>query len=116
MGKRSGPDDILNEFIVEGKNISSSYLHHLSNFIFNRGKFPEIWSEGCIIPIHKKSDTDNLDNYRGIILLSCLGKLFTRILNKRFNDWTESNCMLKHKPVFILAWTQSTTYLAYMFS
>ena len=29
-------------------------------------------------------------NYRGITLLSVLGKLFTRILNTRLMDWSES--------------------------
>ncbi|MEW8542106.1 MAG: reverse transcriptase family protein, partial [Candidatus Thiodiazotropha sp.] len=91
MDKSAGPDNILNEFITKGENILIPYLHHLFNFIFNSGKFPEAWSEGYIIPIHKKGDTDNPDNYRGITLLSCLGKLFTRILNKRLNNWAESN-------------------------
>ena len=91
--KSAGPDDILNEFIVKGEHILTPYLQHLFNFIFNSGKFPEIWSEGYIIPIHKKGDTDNPDNYRGITLLSCLGKLFTRILNKRLNDWAELNSL-----------------------
>ena len=31
----------------------------------------------------------NISNYRGITLLSIIGKLFTRILNNRLNDWAE---------------------------
>lgn len=30
-----------------------------------------------------------MTNYRGITLLSTLGKLFTRILNNRLNKWAE---------------------------
>ena len=30
-------------------------------------------------------------NYRGITLISCIGKLFTNILNERLNEWAEFN-------------------------
>jgi hypothetical protein len=50
--------------------------------------FPEAWSEGYVIPLHKKGDK-NVDKYRGITLLSCLGKLFTLILNTRLTEWAE---------------------------
>ena len=33
--------------------------------------------------IYKKGDASNVDNYRGITLVSCMSKLFTSILNKR---------------------------------
>ena len=45
-----------------------------------------MWKEGYIVPIHKNGSTSNVDNYRGITLLSVLGKLFTRILNTRLMD------------------------------
>ena len=53
------------------------------------GYFPEKWSEGYIVPIFKKGDVNEVSNYRGITLLSTLGKLFTRILNNRLNNWAE---------------------------
>ena len=49
-----------------------------------------MWTEGYIVPIHKKGSINNVDNYRGITLLSTLGKLFTRILNSRLMEWAES--------------------------
>ena len=53
------------------------------------GYFPEKWSEGFIVPIFKKGDINDVSNYRGITLLSTVGKLFTRILNNRLNKWAE---------------------------
>ena len=53
------------------------------------GYFPENWSECFIVPIFKKGDINEVSNYRGITLLSTLGKLFTRILNNRLNKWAE---------------------------
>ena len=43
------------------------------------GHFPKCWTEGVIIPIHKKGNKGAVDNYRGITLLSVFGKLFKGI-------------------------------------
>ena len=51
--------------------------------------FPEKWSEGFIVPLHKKGDVENVNNYRGITLLSTLGKLFTKVINDRLSSWAE---------------------------
>ncbi len=41
------------------------------------------------MPLHKKGNIDVVNNYRGITLLSTIGKLFTRILNNRLTEWAE---------------------------
>jgi hypothetical protein len=87
--KSAGPDMLINEFFIHGKDVLLPVLHNLFNAIFRSGIFPEEWSEGYVIPLHKKGDKNNVDNYRGITLLSCLGKLFTRILNTRLTEWAE---------------------------
>ena len=66
-----------------------SYIHGLFNKLYEIGYFPESWTEGHIIPIFKKGDKNEASNYRGITLLSIIGKLFTRILNSRLNTWAE---------------------------
>ena len=43
------------------------------------------------VPIHKKGDKNVCEIYRGISILSCLGKLFTSVLNRRLNQWAEKN-------------------------
>ena len=47
-----------------------------------------------IMPIHKKGSLSDPDNYRGISLLSCLGKLFMALLNNRLLDYTLTNKIL----------------------
>lgn len=88
--KSSGPDLFLNEFLKYGINSLIEYLYVLFNRIFDTGIFPEAWGEGYIIPLHKKGSTENFENYRGITLLSVIGKLFTNILNTRLNEWAEN--------------------------
>ena len=47
------------------------------------GNFPEEWNYGLIKLIHKGNDIYDPNNYRGITLNSCLGKLFCTILYNR---------------------------------
>ena len=89
--KAHGIDNILNEFMLNGNDMLKVVMLKLFNFIFNTGFFPKEWAIGQIIPIHKKGDKNNLQNYRGITLLSCLGKLFTSLVNYRLNKWAEDN-------------------------
>ena len=93
-GKSAGPDRLLNEFFIHGKSVLLPYLHILFSKVFETSYFPSAWSVGEIIPLHKKGDKSNVDNYRGITLLSTLGKLFTRILNNRLNRWAETYSIL----------------------
>ena len=50
------------------------------------------YSLGLIVPLYKgKGDNLDCDNYRGITLLSCIGKLFTSVLNNRLTDYINAN-------------------------
>jgi hypothetical protein len=88
-GRACGPDLLPNEILVYGRDILAPYLCTLFNYVFDAGIFPETWSEGYITPLLKKGSIHVADNYRGITLLSCLGKLFTKVLNSRLTTWAE---------------------------
>ncbi|MCG7867658.1 MAG: reverse transcriptase family protein, partial [Candidatus Thiodiazotropha taylori] len=92
--KSGGPDKIINEFLIHGRNVLVPTLCNLFNKIYEYGYFPEAWSEGYIIPLHKKGSINEVENYRGITLLSTLGKLFTRVINNRLTEWAENYAIL----------------------
>ena len=51
--------------------------------MFSIGYIPDMWDEGCIVPLHTKGDVNESGNYRGITLLSTVDKLFTKVINNR---------------------------------
>jgi hypothetical protein len=88
-GKSAGLDKVINELFVHGASVLSPYLEVLFNKLLDTGNFPRQWSEGLIVPIHKKGSIHMPENYRGITLLSVFGKLFTHVLNNRLTNWAE---------------------------
>ena len=73
MGKSGGDDLLINELFVHGKYILVPYLTNLLNYSFESGIFPSTWTEGLLVPLHKKGNYNNAENFRGITLLSVLG-------------------------------------------
>ncbi len=88
--KSPGFDKIINAFLKNNTYLFKCTLLKLFNYFLSNSYFPKAWSIGLIIPIFKQGDVNNADNYRGITLLSCIGKLFTGILNRRLNKWAEN--------------------------
>ena len=67
----------------------------LFNLILNTGIFPSKWSIGIISPIYKgKGSNKDRSNFRPISLLSCLGKVFTSILNNRLTTFLDEHSIL----------------------
>ena len=58
-------------------------IRAIFNAIYLNSYFPKLWKVGYIIPIFKSDDAFYPSNYRGIIISSCLGKLFILVINER---------------------------------
>ena len=88
-------DEIMNEYIKESCNIFLPIYVKLFNLILVSGHIPEFWTVGIIKPLYKsKGDPTLPENYRPITILSCMGKLFTAILNSRLNNYLKENNLL----------------------
>jgi hypothetical protein len=86
--KAHGIDLILNEYLKCSSDIMLPIYEKLFNIILTTGLIPKTWLSGMIKPIYKnKGDKENVNNYRGITLLSCLGKLFTAVINERLSAY-----------------------------
>ena len=63
---------------------------------------PDIWCQGLITPIYKSGDKSDPTNYGGICVSSCLGKLFSSILNQRLYLYLAENKILHNSQIGVL--------------
>lgn len=111
-GRADGPDHVINEFFKYGLNRISAYIETLFNKLYDMGYFPSQWTEGYIVLIFKWSDENLAENYLGITFLSTFVKLFTRVINNRFNKWAEDYFVYTEAQAgFRQKWGQLITYL-----
>ena len=89
--KACGFDGILNEFLKNSNLEVRNVLLKIFNVILESGIFPSEWTIGEIVPVFKKGNINDPSNYRAITLISCVGKLFTFIINEKLNIFAESN-------------------------
>ena len=58
-------------------------LQQLFAVVWREEYVPPQWKEGLIVNLFKKGDKEDPGNYRGITLLSVVGKVFCKVLNNR---------------------------------
>ena len=88
-GKTPGVDQVTAEAIKAGEDILLYRLHSLIRIIWRTEQVPSSWRKAVIVPIHKKGDNQECKNYRGISLLSIVGKIFMKIIQTRLQKHHE---------------------------
>ena len=93
-GKSNEPDLKLNEFMKNSVANMILVIVKLFNKILQLGKFPKQWNILHISSIFKSGDPNDCNNYRGICVSSCLGKLFTSLLQNILTLFLEEHDLL----------------------
>jgi len=73
-----------------------AHLNYLINRCFKEGVFPKELKKAKVIPVFKKGDKGNANNYRPISILPVLSKVFETIVKDRLLDYLSINKMLSN--------------------
>ena len=82
-GKASGKTGIFPELVKCGCVELHERLLMVMQEVWEQGAVVEDWKHAVIVPISKKGDLKECNNWRGISLLDVAGKLFARIIQER---------------------------------
>lgn len=119
-----GVDKISYQMIKNLPQTALIKLLEIFNFIWAQGVFPNCWNVATVIPILKPNkDKLNPINYRPISLLSCVNKIFERMINVRLswliyhtpslNDPFQSGNRQRRSTVDNLMWLEQEVLTAF---
>ena len=93
--KAPGICGIHAELLKAGGNAVLVSLHAVLCSTWNTGIIPTDWKRGLVVPLWKgKGDRQDCNKYRGVTLLSVLGKVFSRIIL----DWVRYHLLEHQRP------------------
>ena len=81
--KTGGSDGLVGELLKYGGSGMIDLLQQLFGVVWREEYVPPQWREGLIVNLFKKRDKEDPGNYRGIAVLSVVGKVFCKVLNNR---------------------------------
>ena len=92
-GKAPGRDAIPAKVWKFGGVQLTNCLHKLIQAIWDAQKIPQDWKVASIVPLFKKGDRKDCGNYRGISLLTTVGKILSRVLHNRLSEHISQNVL-----------------------
>ena len=87
--KAPGTDGIHIEMIKAGGDEMIKKITLLCNRIWETGEWPRDWKSSVFIPIFKKGDAKDCENYRTVALISHTSKILLKIIHKRMESTVE---------------------------
>lgn len=79
-------DQVRNEALKEGGAELRTNLLKLFNWINSTEHVPAGWAQSLVVMLYKDGDSTDPGNYRGISLISCLGKLYLSMWTQRITE------------------------------
>ena len=92
--KAAGEDGFPIFLVKENKDLFTAPLLYIFNLSLTTGVIPDKMKIAKVIPIFKKGDKTNLNNYRPISLLSVFNKMLEKIVYVRLQSFLKKNKVL----------------------
>ena len=87
-------DRVSNEMLKAAKLVIAKPLLNLFNAILSSATYPSAWKDDILSPLHKSGEKTDPNNFRGLAVSSCLGKLFNKILQRRLDKLCKSSQLI----------------------
>jgi hypothetical protein len=87
--KASGHDNIKPKLLKAASTILAEKITHIINLSFKNGQVPTKLKIAKVIPIYKKNNRTDPNNYRPISLLSIINKIMEKIMYKRLKKFLD---------------------------
>jgi len=92
--KTLGPNSIPTFILKQFNNFFSEKLSTIINLSFETGIFPNMCKIAKVIPIFKKDDELQCENYRPISLLPNFSKIFEKVIYNRMYEFLSKNDLI----------------------
>jgi len=91
-----GLDGITVNLLKENKSTLANPLKHIFNLSLSNAIIPDLFKLSIITPIFKKGETNLINNYRPISMISNIAKILEKIIKDRLVTFLETNNII-HK-------------------
>lgn len=88
-GKATGPDEVPVKLIKYCAQEIAPVISHLTNISVAQGRFPLAMKTSAVVPIYKKNDPMNINNYRPISLTSIFSKIVEKMVCSRLTKFLD---------------------------
>jgi hypothetical protein len=69
-------------------------LTWLINNIIQEREIPQAWKEGRVLPLHKKKEKSNVENYRPLCILPRASKIMEEVVRSQLSKYIEKKKIL----------------------
>ena len=87
--KALGPDDLPAELLKLDHPEIIQCFHHILLNGWITGQVPQQWKDAIIKVLHKKKDTSDCNNYKGISLVAHAGNVLLKIVASRLSNYED---------------------------
>ena len=97
VNKATGPDDVSPRLLKHCARELTAPLTTVFTSCLSQNKWPTLWKEARVVPVHKKNSRSEPSNYRPISLLSVVGKVLEQIVTDVICQHLSDNHLLSDK-------------------